>query len=162
MFSFSRKLVFSFLFLLLGVNAYAEGGISLEIKADEEVVTIEKDGTREISYIDPESVVPGDIVRYRIFYHNRSEESAESVVITNPIPGEVLYLTGSAAGKGTMVYFSIDGANTFDLPENLVITDEYGNQRIASAKAYTHIQWRFKAPLPPKEHGAVSYRAKLK
>ena len=162
MFSFSRKFASSFLFLFLGVNTYAEAGISLEIKADEEVVTIKKDGTREISYIDPESVVPGDTVRYRIFYHNRSEENAESVVITNPIPGEVHYLVGSAAGAGTMVYFSIDDAKTFDLPEKLIITDEHGNQKIASAKEYTHIQWRFKAPLPPKKHGAVYYRVKLK
>ena len=162
MLSFTRNFALFLFFIMLSITAYAGNSVTLEIKADEEVVTVKKDGSREITYIKPESVVPGDIVRYRIFYHNLSEDIAESVVITNPIPNEMEYLSGSAAGEGTMLYFSIDGAKTFDLPENLVVTDEHGNQRLAAAKEYTHIQWRFKAALPPQEQGAVYYRTKLK
>jgi uncharacterized repeat protein (TIGR01451 family) len=141
---------------------YAQNSVTLEVKADEEVIVVKKDGTREITYIKPESVVPGDVIRYGIFYNNLSKEVAEAVVITNPIPKEMEYLNESASGLETTLFFSIDDAKTFDLPENLMITDKYGNKRLATSKEYTHVQWRFNKPLPPKEQGAVYYRTKLK
>lgn len=153
--------MFIVILLLCGVS-HAKENILLEVKADEEIVVVKKDGTKEIKYIGPESIVPGDIVRYRIFYNNLSKEIAESVVITNPIPKEMEYLSGSAAGSGTTVFFSIDGAKTFKLPQNLVVTDKHGNQRLAAAKEYTHVQWRFNKALQSQAQDAVYYRVKLK
>ncbi|MCK4975156.1 MAG: DUF11 domain-containing protein [Sulfurimonas sp.] len=159
MISISRIFIITTFFFGL---SHANENILLEVKAEEEIVVVKKDGTKTIKYVGPESIVPGDIVRYRIFYHNLSQEIAESVVITNPIPKEMEYLSGSASGSGIIIFFSIDGAKTFKLPQNLVVTDKYGNQRIATAKEYTHIQWRFNKAMQPQAQDAVYYRAKLK
>jgi uncharacterized repeat protein (TIGR01451 family) len=153
--------IFIVILLLCGVSQ-AKENVLLEVKAEEEIVVVKKDGTKEIKYIGVESVVPGDIVRYRIFYNNLFKEIAESVVITNPIPKETEYLGGSAAGPDTIIFFSIDGAKTFKLPQDLIVTDEHGNERLAAAKEYTHVQWRFNKALQPQAQDAVYYRVKLK
>ena len=62
------------------------------------------------------------------------------------------YLGGSAAGKGTVVTFSIDGGKTFDAPDKLFIKGKDGKSRPAEPKEYTHIRWALEQFLPLKGH----------
>ncbi len=80
------------LLLIAASFAFADGKVSLRMEAMEEVEVINQDGEKEIQYIAPESVVPGDVVLYTIHYSNQSEKPAESVVITNPIPEHMQFV----------------------------------------------------------------------
>jgi len=157
-----QKIALLLLFFTLNGTAQADEAITIEVKAEKEIVTLLKDGSKEVTYVDAKSIIPNETIRYNILYHNHSQEIAESVVITNPIPSAVVYIDGSASGINTQVLFSIDGAKTFDFPENLIVSDEYGNTRLAQVYEYTHIQWRFKDVIQPQKEGAVYYMAKLK
>jgi uncharacterized repeat protein (TIGR01451 family) len=150
------------LLMLTIAPALAAGKISLVIESQEEVVTINQEGQKETQYIEPASVIPGDVVLYTIHYHNEGDKPAEAVIITNPIPEHMLYLNEVTPFSDTVTTFSIDGGKTFDSPDKLFITMEDGTKRPATANDYTHIQWQFKSPLPPDSKGAVGYRARLK
>ncbi|HDN95075.1 MAG TPA: hypothetical protein ENG76_03225, partial [Nitrospirae bacterium] len=50
------------LLLIAASFAFADGKVSLRMEAMEEVEVINQDGEKEIQYIAPESVVPGDVV----------------------------------------------------------------------------------------------------
>ncbi len=141
--------------------AYADP-ISLTMTAQEEIVRVNAEGEKVIEYIEAESVIPNDILLYTITYENVGQETAENLVINNPIPADMKYLADSAAGEDTIIRFSIDNGNSFDFPGNLFITLDDGSKRQALAGEYTNIQWRLDKSLPVKASGKVTYRAQLK
>jgi len=148
--------------LLLATASVAVAQVCLNITAQEVVEVVNPDGKKETKYIAPESILPKDVLLYSINYHNDSVESADAVVITNPIPEHMQYVDGSAGPRNhTDVVFSVDGGKSFNFPDKLFITAQNGQQRRATAKDYTHIQWRFKNSLSPGDKGTVEYRARL-
>lgn len=150
-------------FLVLTASlAFAAEGVSLKMTAQEEVVTIDQEGKKDVKYVETTSVIPGDVVLYLIHYHNQGEKPAEAVVITNPIPEHMQYLNMVTPTSETETTFSIDNEKTFDTADRLFVTMDNGDKRPAIASDYTHIQWRFKNPLPPGSRGSVGYRAQLK
>lgn len=156
-----RLLLITSLWILVPFLAYAAQAVSLTMEAQKEVESINEKGEKEIRYVEAESVVPGDVLRYSIRYHNAGAQAADALVITNPIPQHMEYLAGSAHGQDTRIIFSIDGGKSFDQPENLTVIETDGSKRTATAGEYTHIQWRMNNPLPPAGEGSVGYRAKL-
>lgn len=145
----------------LGGTALAADAIQLNMVAEEEVEVINEDGEKEIQYIKPDSVIPGDVVRYTLHYHNTGNEPADDIVITNPIPAHMEYINASVRGSGSFALFSADGGQHFDTAAKLTVTEEDGSTRPASAADYTHIQWHFKDSLAPDAQGSVGYRARL-
>lgn len=142
----------------LNVNAQSQ----LEIRTDvqkEDVVTAE-DGTERVELVNAETVLPGEEVIYTVTFANTSDDVADNVVITNPLPAELTYVEGTAAGDGTRVQFSVDGGVTFAQATDLTVTDE-GDVRQASPDEFTHIRWVLTAALMPGETGTATFRARL-
>jgi len=143
-------------------HAQTKGSIELRMLAEQEIEVINAEGVKEVKRIEAARVVPGDEVIYTIHYMNVGKESADSVVITNPVPSHMMYKDGSASGEGTAITFSVDGGKTYASPENLKVLDSEGKERRAKASDYTHARWTFMESLLPETGGYVSFRAILK
>jgi len=148
--------------LLSAAAANAEAGsIELRAKAEKRVLLQAPDGTAQETYVSAAKVVPGDVVAYTIEARNVGAADADRVVITDPIPGEMKYLDGSADASGAELMFSVDGGFRFDRPENLSVANEDGTRRPALASDYTHVRWVFATPLAPAEQRSVRFLAQL-
>lgn len=148
---------------LVGVVAAgpASAEVEVTVRAQKEVVVMRPDGEKEIQRVEAERAVPGDEVIFTIAYRNGSEEAAENVKITNPVPEHMLCRNVETGDGSCEVTFSIDGGAHYDARENLRIVDAAGNVRPAEASDYTHIRWTFLEPLGPGQSGTVGFRAEL-
>lgn len=148
--------------LLCAAGALAEAGsIELRARAEKRVLLQAADGTAQETFVPAAKVLPGDVVAYTIEARNVSRTDADRVVITDPIPGEMQYLDGSAHAAGTELLFSVDGGFRFDAPERLTVANEDGTRRPAVASDYTHVRWVFATPLAPAEQRSVRFLARL-
>jgi len=105
----------------------------------------------------PAEVFSGDVLRYTIVFENTSSQdvAAGSVVITNPLPDETVYLEGSAVGENTRITFSVDG-QTFADP-NALRVGEGAQARTATASDYRVIRWAYQPMLPAGASSQVSF-----
>jgi len=125
-----------------------------------EVVTINADGDQTISYTDADRVTPGERIVYRLDYANDQREAATNLVLTMPVPGEVIFADGTATG-GSDVSYSVDGAQ-FMPRAVLTVVDDQGEARPASAEDITHIRWKIAGPVAPGEVGSLAFTGTLK
>lgn len=142
------------------VLAQESGHLNVRTIVQKEEVTIGADGNPQRRLVDASKVVPGDEVVYTVSFANISDEPAENVVITNPLPAELSYVDGSAFGPGTEVQFSVDGGQSFAAASELKVLDD-GNQRPASAADFTHIRWVITNEIAPGAQGIAQFRARL-
>lgn len=150
---------------LMTAGAFAEGEILLRNQVQKVEYFTNDQGERESRLIEPASVVPGDELRYTIFFENVSADvvvDAGSVVITNPVPPQVVYLEDSAFGAGTAITYSADMGENWGAPEELVVVADDGSERLAMPAEYTHIRWVFEPALEPGQRGSVFFRARLR
>lgn len=156
------KTTAALLLILIGVSANAQetGHLTIETVVMKEEVSLSPAGERETKLVEPDSVVPGDEVVYTVSFANVSDEPAENVVITNPLPEQLSYVDGSAFGPGAEVEFSVDGGKNFAAPEKLLVR-ENGSERMASAEDFTHIRWVLAGDVPPGSQGMAQFRARL-
>jgi uncharacterized repeat protein (TIGR01451 family) len=158
-----KKIISTFaVFLMFAANsAFAEeGAIRLANKAMKQVIAINDKGEREVSFVEPTTVIPGDVILYTIEFENISNEEAANIVIDDPVPNNSLYRDGSAAGENAEIMFSLDGKK-FDVAENLFVEDN-GAKRLASAKDYRSVRWIIKQALKPGEKKTVSFKTEIK
>lgn len=148
--------------LLLATSAFAQeqGHLNVSTTVEKEVVTQSPSGELERRLVPADVVIPGDEVVYTITFTNVSDQDADNVVITNPIPEHLSYVDGSAFGPGTVIEFSIDGGQTYAAAETLTIT-ENGEVRVAKGEDYTHVRWVMQGALDAGAQGMARYRAKL-
>lgn len=144
------------------VMADKDAVVQLKTLAQIEVEVVTDDGETEIQRIEAAKVIPGDEVIYTIHYANIGPESAENIVITDPIPEHMLYQDGSASGEGASVTFSVDDGKTYDVADNLTVPAEDGGERRAGPSDYTHVKWTLEGDLEPEAAGFVTFRAQLK
>ena len=150
------------LLLLYGnVQADAGKGMTLKVMVEQESVITNKQGRRETKRVAATKIVPGDEVIYTIHYLNSGDKPAESVFINMPVAEHTTYRDGSARGGATDISYSIDGGKRYGRPDELTIKLSDSRSRPATAADYTHIKWRFNAPVPAGAGGAVSYRTAL-
>lgn len=142
--------------------ASAQGSIELKSVVEMEVKAFNDEGQKVTVRKPAGKVVPGNEVIYTTYYTNIGNEPADSVVITNPVPDDLIFIDGSAAGKNTKITFSVDYGKTYDLPDALFIKGANGKKRPALASEYTHIKWELTKSLPPEGEGFVTFKAKLK
>ena len=145
----------------LSAWAQAKGHIQLQSVAEVEQEVMNAEGKMEIKRMPAAKVIPGTEVIFTQRYKNVSKESAENAVITNPIPGHMLYKEGSAQGEGARITYSVDNGQSYNIPAKLFVYDAAGRKFPARAKDYTHIRWTFTRPLPSGGTGEVSFRAIL-
>jgi len=154
----------AFIALALASEAAAAGKIEVKIAAQVPVKTSDASGKKTTKMVDAAiaKVIPGDVVTYTITYTNTGDDAVKEVIVTNPVPPEVEYIEKSASGKDSVMTFSIDGGNTYDVPTKLEVKDKDGKTRRAKASEYTNIKWTLKGSLAPGKGGSVAYRAKIK
>lgn len=149
-----------FFSLAAGAIAQESGHLNVRTVVQKEEVTIDDDGNRRTRLVDATKVVPGDEVVYTVSFSNVSDEPAENVVITNPLPAELSYVDGSAFGPGADVQFSVDGGVTFAAPRDLEVSED-GVARAATADDFTHIRWVMGEQIAPGAQGIAQFRARL-
>jgi uncharacterized repeat protein (TIGR01451 family) len=162
--SLTVTLAFLMILIPVGFNpawSQEKGAVELKAVAEMETEVISDNGQKEIQRVPAAKVVPGDVVIYTIRYTNNGTEAAEDFVITNPVPEHMVYLPTSAKGENSEITFSVDGGNSYDIPENLTTTDSEGRQIPAKVSAYTHIRWTMNEPIAPGQTGSVNFEAQL-
>ena len=141
-------------------TAQEEGHLNVRTVVQKEQVTVNEAGESETRLVAADTVVPGEKVVYTITFQNISEESAENVVITNPISADLMYVDGSAFGPGSNIQFSADGGQTFANSNELTVT-EGGVTRSAGAEDFTHIRWVMQQELAAGAQGVARFSAVL-
>lgn len=142
-------------------QARADSGVDLTMVVHKEMVTIDGQGKKVVTLVEPASVIPGDMIVYTTHYHNKGKVAAERVAITNPIPKDTAFVAGSAALPGAALRYSVDGGKSFADPEKLTITESNGQKRPATANDYSHIRWTLES-IAPDARGSVSFHAKVR
>jgi uncharacterized repeat protein (TIGR01451 family) len=148
--------------ILLSSSALAQDKAHLNVTTtvQKEVVVETEDGERVTQLVTAESAIPGERIHYTITFENVGDDSAENIVITNPISDSLTYVAGSASNGDMKVEFSADGGKTFDLASELKIVDD-GNERPATTKDYTHVRWAMQSELEVGAKGSASFAAVL-
>ncbi|MCC5873871.1 MAG: DUF11 domain-containing protein [Gammaproteobacteria bacterium] len=143
--------------------AMAEEPVRLTSSVEKVESVINERGEQERRSVAAQRVFPGDELRYTITFANHGGETidAGSLVITNPVPNNTVYLANSAGGSGTDVVFSVDGGDTWGAPDELVITGDDAQSRRARAEDYTHIRWSFRPALGAGQESSVHFRVRL-
>jgi uncharacterized repeat protein (TIGR01451 family) len=160
----NRRVIVFVLFIILNFGlgqARAESDIDLNMVAQKEIVTIDVQGKKMVTLMEPTTVIPGDVIVYTTHYHNKGKMSAEKVAITNPIPKDTAYVDGSGVVDNAILSYSVDGGKSFDVPEKLTITESNGRKRPATADNYSHIRWTLKS-IAPDTRGSVSFHARVR
>ena len=147
--------------LLLAADLWA--GVELATSVDRIVSITTGDDEIETVLLDAAGVQPGEELRYTIEFTNTSTEIIDPgiVVITNPIPGAVEYLEGTAVGDNSEILFSVDGGASFASADRLTVV-EGGVRLPAEARHYTAIRWIYGGILGSGEGGSVAFDVRLK
>jgi uncharacterized repeat protein (TIGR01451 family) len=96
---------------------------------------------------------------YTIRFRYDGETEAQELEVTQSVPVGMRYVAGSATGPGAVVTFSVDGGESFDVPEALTAAGD-GEARPATADNYTHIRWQLRGVFPPGVGGVLSFRTR--
>ena len=163
----SKKLLATLSLLLLvalPASAVEKKGVDLKSTAEVDIIVKNDKGVNEVVRVAAAdaNVAPGDTVIFSTHYQYQGEKPATNVVINNPLPEHMLYLDGTAEGKGARIEFSVDKGQTFTTAAKLKIKDAEGNEKPASAADYTHIRWTIEGALQNGAEGSVSFKAKVK
>jgi len=67
---------------------------------------------KEVSPSGP--ATSGASLTYTLYYQNIGSGTATTVVLTDAIPAETTYITNSASGTNTTIFYSRDGGITYD------------------------------------------------
>ena len=122
-----------------------------------------KDGKKGKEMVPASTVVPGTEVIYVITYKNVGAEPAAKVVITNPVPKELEFKTGSAKGASSVKpEVSVDGGASYGALNKLKVAGKDGKPRPAQGADVTHVRWTLGFAVKPGAEGKVTYRARLR
>jgi len=158
-----RKILFFVVALsLFAGSAYAEGGLTLTKEVFQEVEVKGEDGKISRKMVPATTVVPGTEVFFVVTYENHGEKPAENVVITNPVPKELEYITSPVAESIAHLKVSVDDGKAYDDLKRLEVKGPNGKVRPARASDVTHARWVLLSDVAPGEKGSVSFRARLK
>ena len=145
--------------LLSSISAWSEVILKNDVF---KVVTLTSDnGATSEQWQTPDKILPGDKVGYQISFENTGKEAATDIVIANPIPGNTVYVDGSAKGLNTTIEFSTDGGKSYAQPSKLFI-DKNGKSVQAIAADYTNVRWTLKKPLAIGAESSVQYAVIIK
>jgi uncharacterized repeat protein (TIGR01451 family) len=145
----------------ISFSAFA-AGVEFSNKAEVVVTTVNKDGTKESKRIAAKKVAPDGEVIYTTTFKNTIDKPISNIMVTNPVPANMLYTADSAIGANTVITYSVDGGKTYDAPEKLTVAGKDGKQRPAQAADFTHIRWIYKGDLATGKSSDVGFKAKVK
>lgn len=135
--------------------------IKLRTQVFQEQVVVAADGTRHTQRVPASRVAPGSEVVYEVGYSNTGTQPMQ-VIITNPLPQDLVYQSFAARRVGAQLEVSIDGGNRFGPLAKQRVPVAGGATRPANERDITHVRWTTARPIKPGEAGYVSLRAKIK
>ena len=144
----------------LAFSATAAGHLDVSTTVQKEEEFVNDAGDTEKRLVAADIVVPGETVFYTITFKNVGKESADNVVITNPISADLSYINGSGFGQDTDVLFSVDDGKTFASASELSVVED-GVERTAEARDFTHVRWVMKNNLAAGAEGTAHFAAVL-
>ena len=161
---FQLLVILPFLSVTTAFPAWAQEDGSLKLTSSilRQVEVENEKGEKVVELVPVEKAMPGEELIIRISYTNEGSEPAVNLVISNPVPDQMSYVSGSASGDFVQATFSIDGGKTFDLPDKLLVLDEEGRKKQAPPSMYTHVLFTRTSALAPGMTDEVSFRAVLK
>lgn len=113
---------------------------------------------------DAATLLPGDLVRYRLRFTNVTDGDVRGVVFTNPVPEGLRYVGGSAGADRDDVAtdYSIDGGRTY-LARPMVVAVVNGKrvQQPAKPEQYSHVRWTVRGSISPGATVTAEFRAML-
>ncbi|WP_404786132.1 hypothetical protein [Altericista sp. CCNU0014] len=141
--------------------------VEMKLSVAKKVVAKQADGTSTTSWKelgDKPVVKPGDILRYSVSAQNSGQKAARNLSITQPIPPQATYISGSARNNGAALTFSIDGGKTFSAQPTIAVKLANGTQalRPAPASVYTNVRWSYTEALAPATAFRNSYEVAVK
>jgi uncharacterized repeat protein (TIGR01451 family) len=143
----------------------AKPELALTLTAQKEVTVKDSEGKTRVEWQEVKDVSPGDILKYTISYKNVGTVEARDGRVTDPIPKDTAYISGSAEGKDAAITFSLDG-KAFQAPPLLKYkvrqADGTDAEYTATPEMYTHIQWKLLKPVPPGGTGSMSFKVKVR
>lgn len=134
--------------------------ITTQAVVERQVATPE--GRLTLQRVPVDKALPGDMVIFVNTITNNSDAAAENLAVKNPIPPDMLFVSGSATGEKAIITFSVNGGASFDRPEKLMVAGTDGKPRLATPADYTDIRWLFSTPLPAKSTEQVEFQAQVK
>lgn len=135
----------------------------IKVRVVAEVQTRQSEHGRQVTKLLPaDKVVPGDLVIYTLEAKNVGPMSIDAPMVVQPVPAHMVYVRDSATGPGAFITFSVDGGNSFDIPENLKVTGPAGQPRAAVAADYTHIRWQLRSLVKSNSVAFLRFRARVK
>jgi len=143
------------------VLADPSGHLKLQTVGFQQKVTVDKDGTKHTETVPADHVLPGTEVIWNINYEIIGNDPVSNAVVIDPIPQNMVYVAGSAAGSNADITFSADGGKTWATPEKLQVKNADGTSHDATPKDYTTIRWVLKGKLAPGAKGTVTFHAVL-
>ena len=145
-----------------GLSTPVLAQVELKTTVNKVVIETGEDDKPVRRLVEAVNVLPGDTLQYVISFSNKGTDvvGAGSIVITNPLPPDTVYLEGTAQGSGTDISFSVDSGTTFGQPGDLkVMKDDV--QTASQAADYTTIRWAFKQALEAGKTGDVTFSVRL-
>jgi uncharacterized repeat protein (TIGR01451 family) len=135
--------------------------IKVNTQVYQEQWVVDADGKRRVQRVPAANVRPGSEVIYEVGYSNTGPQPMQ-VIITNPLPADLVYQSYAARSVGAQLEVSVDGGIRFAplAAQRVNLVD--GQTRPATAADITHVRWKTARPIRPGEGGHVSLRAKVK
>lgn len=127
-----------------------------------EIQSTTPSGDIETRYVEAKLVIPGETVVYRLDYENDQSEPVTDMILTMPVPAEVIFQDGSAELEGMKTYFSTDGGTIFQPRSELMAGTGDGIRVPASSEDITHIRWEATTSFPVAARGQLQFKAVLK
>ena len=150
------------------VQAIRRPEVKLNLSADKKLVELNVEGKEKVTWEalgDQSVVTPGDTLRYTVSSKNTGDLPAKNLVITQPIPPQMVYTIGSTtSNNGTEVTYSIDNGKNFVANPTVKVTlpDGTVEERPAPAEAYTNIRWKFSKALDPTSGVIATYEVTVR
>ncbi|HWL39697.1 MAG TPA: hypothetical protein VNO75_05610 [Gemmatimonadaceae bacterium] len=113
---------------------------------------------------NPNELMPGDVVRYRLTFTNVTDRAVKSVVFDNPLPAGLRYQPGTASSdrEQVAISYSIDGGKSYSAQPTIEVEVEGKRvQRPAPAEMYSHIRWSVQGSVLPGAAVHAEFRAQL-
>jgi uncharacterized repeat protein (TIGR01451 family) len=114
--------------------------------------------------VDRNTLLPGDVVLYRLIFTNTTDTPVRHVEFKDPLPAGLRYVPGSAAADrdDVSISYSIDGGQMYTAQPMIEETvDGERATRPAPAEMYTHVRWMVTGWVQPGAQVTAEFRAQL-
>ena len=120
--------------------------------------SVDNHGFQKTSYQPATEASPGDHLVFQLDYVNARPTPANMIVLTNPIPPQLVYAGSSTPGE----IVSVDGGQSFGNLAELTVTEDNGVTRKAMPSDVTHVRWVIHREMPSGTGGQLSFRAVMR